>query len=154
MLLVIYYTVHGILQARILEWVAYPFSRTSSWPRNWTRVSCIAGGFLPTELSGKPTLPASWEIYMQVKKQKLEPDMEQWTGSKLGKGWSRLYILTLLIYLICRVYHVKCQAWWSLAGIKIAGRNINNLRYADDTTVMAESKEELKSLLKKMKEQT
>ena len=38
------------------------------------------------------------------------------------------------------------------AGIKIAGRNINNLRYADDTTFMAESEEELKSLLKKMKE--
>ena len=38
------------------------------------------------------------------------------------------------------------------AGIKIAGRNINNLRYADDTTLMAESKEELKSLLTKMKE--
>ena len=39
------------------------------------------------------------------------------------------------------------------AGIKIAGRNINNLRYADDTTLMAESKEELKSLLMKVKEQ-
>ena len=39
------YVVHGILQARILEWVAYPFSRVSSQPRNWTRVSCIAGGF-------------------------------------------------------------------------------------------------------------
>ena len=39
------YTAHGILQARILEWVAYPFSRGSSRPRNWTRVSCIAGGF-------------------------------------------------------------------------------------------------------------
>ena len=38
------------------------------------------------------------------------------------------------------------------AGIKIAGRNINNLRYADDTTLMAESEEELKSLLMKMKE--
>ena len=40
------------------------------------------------------------------------------------------------------------------AGIKIAGRNINNLRYADDTTLMAESKEELKSLLKKVKEES
>ena len=40
------------------------------------------------------------------------------------------------------------------AGIKIAGRNINNLRYADDTTVMAESKEELKSLLMKMREES
>ena len=40
------------------------------------------------------------------------------------------------------------------AGIKTAGRNINNLRYADDTTLMAESKEELKSLLKKVKEES
>ena len=40
------------------------------------------------------------------------------------------------------------------AGIKIAGRNINNLRYADDTTLMAESKEELKSLLMKLKEKS
>ena len=39
------YTVHGILQARILEWVAIPFSRGSSQPRDWTQVSCIAGGF-------------------------------------------------------------------------------------------------------------
>ena len=42
----------------------------------------------------------------------------------------------------------------ALAGIKIAGRNINNLRYADDTTLMAESKEELKSLLRKVKEES
>ena len=40
------------------------------------------------------------------------------------------------------------------AGIKIAGRNINNLRYADDTTLMAESEEELKSLLRKVKEES
>ena len=39
------YTVHGILQARILEWVAFPFSSGSSQPRNWTRVSCFAGRF-------------------------------------------------------------------------------------------------------------
>ena len=42
----------------------------------------------------------------------------------------------------------------SQAGIKIAGRNINNVRYADDTTLMAESKEELKSLLMKVKEES
>ena len=42
----------------------------------------------------------------------------------------------------------------SQAGLKIAGRNINNLRYADDTTLMAESEEELKSLLMKMKEES
>ena len=43
---------------------------------------------------------------------------------------------------------------WAQAGIKIAGRNINNLRYADDTTLMAESEEELKSLLMKVKEES
>ena len=47
-------TVHGILQSRILEWAAFPFSRASSQPRNRTGVSCIAGDSLPTELSGKP----------------------------------------------------------------------------------------------------
>ena len=39
------YTVHGFLQPRILEWVAFPFSRVSSKPRDWTQVSCIAGRF-------------------------------------------------------------------------------------------------------------
>ena len=58
---------------------------------------------------------------------------------------SRLYIVTLLIQLICKVHH---------AGIKIAGRNINNLRYADDTTLMAENEEKLKSLLMKVKEES
>ena len=43
------------------------------------------------------TIPASWEICMQVKKQQLELDMEQWTGSKLGKSTPRLHIVTLLI---------------------------------------------------------
>ena len=39
---------------RILEWVAYPFFRVTSWPRNWTGVSCIVGGSLPAELPEKP----------------------------------------------------------------------------------------------------
>ena len=46
------------------------------------------------------------------------------------------------------------MAGWAQAGIKISGRNINNLRYADDTTLMAESEEELKSLLMKVKEES
>ena len=49
---------------------------------------------------------------------------------------------------------VKCQTGWVQAGINISGRNINNLRYADDTTLMAESEEELKSLLMKVKEES
>ena len=48
------YTVHGILRARILEWVALPFSRGSSQPRDRTQVSHIAGRFLPAEPQGKP----------------------------------------------------------------------------------------------------
>ena len=40
------FSVHGILQVRVLEWVAIPFSRGSSWSRDWTQVSCIAGGFV------------------------------------------------------------------------------------------------------------
>ena len=84
---------------------------------------------------------------MQVRKQQLELDNRLVPNRK--RSTSRLYIVTLLIELICRVHHVKSQA-----GIKIARRNINNLRYADDNTLIAESKEELKSLLMKMKEET
>ena len=88
---------------------------------------------------------------MQVKKQHLELDMEQWTGSTYWeRSMSRLYIVTLLIYLLCRVHHSKCLDE-AQAGINIAGRNINNLRYADDTTLMAEREEELKSFLMRVK---
>ena len=84
---------------------------------------------------------------MQVRKQQLELDMKQQTVPNRKRSTSRLYIVTLLIYLICRVHHVKCQLDEAQAGIKIARRNINNLRYADDTTLMAENEEELKSLI-------
>ena len=55
---------------------------------------------------------------------------------------------------MCRVHHANAGLEEAEAGIKIAGRNINNLRYADDTTLMAESEEELKSLLRKVKEES
>ena len=74
---------------------------------------------------------------MQVKKQQLEPDMEQQTGSKLGKEYINAE------YIMWNAELDEAQA-----GIKIAGRNINNLRYADDTILMAKSEEELKTLLK------
>ena len=79
--------------------------------------------------------------------------MEQWTGSKLEKDTSRLYIVTLLISLICRVYHVKCQTGCSTSWNQDCQEKYN-LRYADDTTLMAESEEELKSLLMKVKEES
>ena len=58
------FSVHGILQARILEWVAMPSSRGSSWPRDQTHVSCIfciAGRFFTTESLGKPRKTSKWE---------------------------------------------------------------------------------------------
>ena len=88
---------------------------------------------------------------MQVKKQQLEPDMEQWTGFRLGKEYVKAPCLFNLYaeYIMQNDGLNKAQA-----GIKIAGRNINNLRYADDTTLMGESKEKPKSLLVKVKEES
>ena len=90
---------------------------------------------------------------MQVKKQQLELDMEQQTGSKSGKDTSRLYIVTCLFNLYAEYTMQNARLDEAQAGIKIARRNISHLRYADDTTLMAES-EELKSLLMKVKEET
>ena len=67
---------------------------------------------------------------------------------------SRLYIVTLLIYFYAEYIMWNAGLNEAQAGIKIAGKNINNLRYADDTTLTAESKEELKSLLMKVKEES
>ena len=55
---------------------------------------------------------------------------------------------------MCRVHHVKCQLDEAQAEIKTAERNINNLRYADDTTLMVQSKEKLKNLLIKVKQES
>ena len=92
---------------------------------------------------------------MQVKKQKLEPDMEQQTGSKLGKEYVKAVhchpaYLTYMQSTITR----NAGLGKSRAGIEIFRRNINNLRYADDTTLMAESEEELNSLLMRVKEES
>ena len=72
---------------------------------------------------------------MQVKKQQLEPDMNNRLVQNLERSMSREYILLCLFNL-----YAECIMWNaglddSQAGIKIAGRNINNLRYADDTTL-------------------
>ena len=66
---------------------------------------------------------------------------------------SSLYIVTLLINLYAEYIMRNTGLDEAEAGMKISRRNINNLRYADDTTIMAESEEELKSLLIKVKEE-
>ena len=79
--------------------------------------------------------------------------MEQQTGSKLGKE----YVKAVYCHIAYLTY-MQSTSWAGLeeaqAGIKIAGRNINNLRYADDTILMTEREEELKSLLMKVKEES
>ena len=85
---------------------------------------------------------------MQVKEQQLELVMEQQTGSKQEKE----YVKPVYCYPAYIMQNAGLDE--AQAGIKIARRNINNLRYADDTTLMAESEEELKSLLMKVKEES
>ena len=91
---------------------------------------------------------------MQVRKQQLELDMEQQTDS-IGKGVRQGCILSLCLFNLYAEYIMRNAGLEEAqTGIKIAGRNINNLRYADGTTLMAESDEELKSLLMKVKEES
>ena len=84
---------------------------------------------------------------MQVKKQQLEPDMETTDWFKIGKEVYQGCILSPCLFNLYAEYSAySARLDDSQAGIKIAKRNINNLRYADDTTLMADSEEELKSL--------
>ena len=86
---------------------------------------------------------------MQVRKQQLELDMEQ-EWFQIGQRVHQGCILSPCLFNLYAEYIME----EAQAGIKLARRNINNLRYADDTTLMAESEEELKSLLMKVKEKS
>ena len=92
---------------------------------------------------------------MQVKKQQLEPDMEQQTGSKLGKEYDKAVYCHPAYLTYMQSISCEMLGWMNhkLKSIKIARRNINNLRYADDTTLMAESEKKLKSFLMRVKEE-
>ena len=102
---------------------------------------------------------------MQVKKQQLEAAIEQQTVSKLGKAKKEKRKIGKELCQGCILspylfnFYAEYTKWNSRldeaqAGFKIARRNINNLRYADNTTLMAESEEELKSLLMRVKEES
>ena len=92
---------------------------------------------------------------MQVKKQQLEPDMEQEDWFQIGKGVHQGCILSPCLFNFYAEYIMRNAGLdEAQAGIKISGRNTNNLRCADDTTLMAEREEELKSLLMKVKEES
>ena len=105
------------------------------------------------------TLPTPWEICMQVKKHQLEPDMEKQSGSKSGKEYIKAVYCHSAYLTYMKNTSCKMLGWIKIgdgnqAGIKISGRNINNLRQADDTTLMVESEEEQKSLLVKVKKES
>ena len=92
---------------------------------------------------------------MQVRKQQLELDMEQPIGFKQEKEYIKGCILSPCLFNFYAEYIMRNAGLEETqAGIKIAGRSINNLTYADDTTLMAESEEELKSFLMKVKEES
>ena len=99
------------------------------------------------------TLPVSWETCMGLKKQQSERDMEQLNDwLKIGKGVHQDCILSPCLFNLYEDYSMQNAGLdESQVSIKISGRNINNLWYAVDTTLMAESEEELKSLLTRVK---
>ena len=110
-----------------------------------------------------PTLVTPWTVASQDPLSMGFSRQEYWSGlpfpfprnlpnPEIKPGSPALQADSLLTELQGKPHHAKCQAG-SQAGIKIAGRNINNLRYADDTTLMAKSKEELKNLFVSMKEE-
>ena len=118
----------------------------------WITINC---GKFWKRWEYQTTLPDSWETCLQVKKQQLEPDMEQWNWLKIGKGVRQSCILSPCLFNLYAEYIMRNAGLdKAQAGIMIARRNINNLRYANDTTLMAESEEELKSFLMKVKEES
>ena len=100
------------------------------------------------------TLPASWDTCMQVRKQQLEPGMK----NRLVPNWERSMSSCILSPWLFNLYaeYITWNAGLdeTQAGIKIAERNMNDLRYADDTILMAESEEVLRSFLMKVKEES
>ena len=90
---------------------------------------------------------------MKVKEQQLELDMNNRLVQNWERSMSRLHIVTLL-NLYAEYIMTNARLEEAQAGIKVAGRNINNLRFADDSTLTAENEEELKSFLMKVKEES
>ena len=105
--------VHGILQAKILEWVAFPFSRESSQPRNQTRVSCIAGGFF----TNWAIREAKRAIYVCINTDRTRPksilsyELHIFTFLCLAKS-TNIYLLLKKNYLLLVQWEVKKVCAW------------------------------------------
>ena len=123
----------------------------------WITVNC---GKLLKRQEYQTTQPASWEICMQVKKQQLELDMKQCSNGSICSivpfeqlfkvqfvpDWERSILSSCLSNVYAEYIMRNARLYESQAGIKIARKNVNNLRYADDTILMAEREMELESL--------
>ena len=121
-----------------------------------THVHQVSDAIQPSHPLSSPSPPAPNPSQHQVRKQQLELDMEQKTNwFQIEKGVCQGCILSPCLFNLYAEYIMRNTGLEEAqAGIKIAKRNINNLRYADDITLMAESEEELRSLLMKVKEES
>ena len=134
---------------RILEWVTYPFSSRSSWPRDWNGVSFIAGGFFTNWAIREASLPD--HITCLLRNLSAGQEARDRTGHgttdwlQIRKGVCQGCILSPCLFNFYAEYIMRnARLDEAHTGIKIAGRNINNLRYADDVILLSESEEELK----------
>ena len=137
-------SVHGILHARILEWIAFPYARGSSQSRDWTQVSRIPCtgrrvlyclNLVPERRGGKGGQSHFWWSNMLF----MEHGTTDWF--QIGKGVHQGCILSPCWFNLFAEYimrHARLDE--AQAGIKIARRNINKLRYADDITLWQKGK--------------
>ena len=96
----------------------------------------------------------TYETCVQVRKQQLEQDRKQQTGSKLGKEYVKNVYCHPVYLTSMQTTSCEMPGWMKLKLEPRLGRNISNLRYVDDTTLRAENEQELKSLLMKVKEES
>ena len=118
----------------------------------WITTNC---GKLLNSWEYQPTLLVFLDTCMWIKKQQLEMYMGQWTGSKSGKEYVKAVYCHPAYLTYMQSTSCEMLGWMNYKlESRLLEENINKLKYTDDTTLMAESEEELKSLLKKVKEES